>query len=58
MKVVKIGRTHFMDATPLNAWTGIQRICFTIRSWIKSNKKYTCRISLNWRWAALQLERE
>ena len=37
MKVVKIGRTHFMDATPLNCWPGIQWICFTIRSWIKSN---------------------
>ena len=27
--VVKIGRTHFMDATPVNSRTGILRLCFT-----------------------------
>ena len=37
MKVVKIGRTHFMDATPLTRWPGIQWLCIAIRSWIKSH---------------------
>ena len=33
MEVVKIGRTHWMDATPLNTWAGIFRLCFPAGSW-------------------------
>ena len=39
MKVVKIGRTHFMDATHYPG-TGIQRLRITVGSWIESNEKY------------------
>ncbi len=39
--IVKTGRTHLMDATPLNTWSGIFRLCFTTGSWIKSFKSNT-----------------
>lgn len=38
-QVVKIGRTHLMDATPY-PWTGIFRICISTRSRFKSSKQY------------------
>ena len=37
--VVKIGRTHLMDATPLTLGR-IFGLCFSIESWFKSIEKY------------------
>ena len=37
MKVVKIGRTHFMDATPLTVGQEFSGYVSQLRSWIKSN---------------------
>ena len=39
-EVVKIGRTHFMDATPLTLGMEISGYVCSIGSWLKSFKKY------------------
>jgi fumarate hydratase, class II len=31
--IIKIGRTHLMDAVPLNSWPGIFRLCSAINEW-------------------------
>ncbi len=36
MHIVKIGRTHFMDATPLTLGQEIIWLCKSIKSWLKS----------------------
>ena len=38
--VVKIGRTHLMDATPLTLGQDVFRLCFSVRSWFESFEKY------------------
>jgi fumarate hydratase class II len=40
MHIVKIGRTHLMDATPLTR-TGAVRICISARSWYPRHRTYT-----------------
>lgn len=42
MNVVKIGRTHFMDATPLTLGQELFRICGTIGPWYQSHQKQFC----------------
>ena len=39
--VVKIGRTHLMDATPLTLGQGVFWLCFSARSWNCSFRIYT-----------------
>ncbi|MEJ7672525.1 MAG: lyase family protein [Chitinophagaceae bacterium] len=44
MHVVKIGRTHCMDATPLTVGQEFSGYVSQLDAWIKSHKKYHCHI--------------
>ena len=53
MHVVKIGRTHFMDATPLTLGQEISGYVSPTGSWAASHGRNTlCHTLPNWHWAA------
>jgi fumarate hydratase class II len=51
MHVVKIGRTHFMDATPLTVGQEFSGYVAQLNTWIKSNQQFFStfkRIGIGW----------